>query len=371
MNKLDIEITERCNNNCIHCHVNLPAADPVARKGELSTDDLKNILKEAVSLGCLTVRFTGGEPFLREDFAELYVFSRKLGLRVLICTNATLITERLANLFSQIPPLEEIEITVYGMRGSSYETITHNPGSFQAAWQGINLLLKYKIPFGVKQALLPPNRNEMEEFENWAATIPWMHKPPQYSIFYQLRRDRDKRKNARIRKCRVSAQEGLSILTRRKDAYIKEMREFCSKFIRPRGNILFSCGAGAGSVCVDAYGFLKPCMMLGPKDCIYDLRKGSLTDALENFFPKLRQIKAKDIDYLSRCARCFLKGLCQQCPAKSWSEHGRLDKPVAYYCEIAHAQAVYLGLIQKDEKAWEVKGWQERVSKFTRAKFRR
>jgi len=27
------------------------------------------------------VRFTGGEPLLREDFEELYVFARKIGLR--------------------------------------------------------------------------------------------------------------------------------------------------------------------------------------------------------------------------------------------------------------------------------------------------
>ena len=32
-------------------------------------------------------------------------------------------------------------------------------------------------------------------------------------------------------------------------------------------------------------------------------------------------------------------GLCEQCPAKSWSEHGTLDTPVEYHCEMAHAQA--------------------------------
>ena len=29
---LDIELTERCNNNCIHCCINLPAHDREAKK---------------------------------------------------------------------------------------------------------------------------------------------------------------------------------------------------------------------------------------------------------------------------------------------------------------------------------------------------
>ncbi|MEI8183897.1 MAG: hypothetical protein WCG29_14460, partial [Desulfomonile sp.] len=43
--------------------------------------------------------------------------------------------------------------------------------------------------------------------------------------------------------------------------------------------------------------------------------------ALEQSFPKLREIKASNPEYLARCAQCFLKGLCEQCPAKSWMEH--------------------------------------------------
>ena len=60
-----------------------------------------------------------------------------------------------------------------------------------------------------------------------------------------------------------------------------------------------------------------------------------------------------------RC--CFLKGLCEQCPAKSWMEHGTLDTPVKYFCEIAHAQAEFLGLLEENEKAWEIKDWKKRM----------
>ena len=365
LSRLDIELTERCNNNCLHCYINLPQDDLEAENKELSTDEIKDILKEAVSLGCLTARFTGGEPLLRMDFEELYLFARRLGLKVLLFTNAILVTHHLAELFSRIPPLEKIEVSVYGMKKTSYEAVTRVPGSFDSAFRGINLLLEKKIPFVVKSALLPVNKDEINNFEEWTKNIPGMDKPPSYSMFFDLRGRRSDEKNGLIKKNRLSAEEGLKILTRRKDKYLKEMREFCSKFMRPSGDELFSCGAGLGSGCVDSYGNFQPCITLRRPDCVYDLKKGSLKDALGNFFHKIREMKTCNSQYLERCARCFLKGLCEQCPAKSWMEHGTLDTPVEYLCEIAHTQARFLGLLNDGEKAWEVRDLRERITNFT------
>lgn len=366
LGRLDIELTERCNNNCLHCYINLPADNPAVKKRELSTDDLKKILSEAVSLGCLVVRFTGGEPLLREDFEELYLFARKSGLKVLLFTNATLITVDLIALFTRIPPLEKIEVTVYGIEKSSYEAVSGVPGSFKAARRGMNLLLENKIPFVVKGVFLPSNKDEIDEFESWASTIPWMDKPPSYSMFLDLRCRRDGEKNQLIKNLRVSPEEGMKVLTRRRDEYVKEMQQFCSKFTGPGGEELFSCGSGADSGCVDAYGYFQPCLLLRHPDTVYNLKTGSLKDALTNFFPKLRQMKAIDPGYLSRCAQCFLKGFCEQCPAKSWMEYGTLDTPVEYFCKVAHAQARFLRLIEEDEKAWEVENWEGRIESFVK-----
>lgn len=366
LGRLDLELTERCNNNCIHCYINLPEKDLASKEKELKTEEIKNILKEAVSLGCMSVRFTGGEPLLRPDFEELYIFSRKLGLKVFIFTNATLINPHLAETFKHIPPLEEIEVTVYGMKKNSYEAITRKAGSFEAAWSGINLLLEKKIPFVVKGVILPHNKDEIEEFESWAASIPWMSKPPSYSMFLDMRCRNDEAKNKLIRSLRLAPEYALSILTRKKDAYIKEMKEFCSKFMGPSGKKLFSCGSGIGSGCVDAYGNFQPCMLLRHPDCLYSLKRGSLKEALTEFFPKLRELKASNPEYIRRCAKCFLKGLCEQCPGKSWQEHGTLDTPVEYLCEVAHVQARFLGLVKKDEKAWEVKDYKQRIEDLVR-----
>jgi radical SAM protein with 4Fe4S-binding SPASM domain len=365
---LDMELTERCNNNCVHCCINLPADDLVAKKTEISTEGIKHILKEAASLGCLSVRFTGGEPLLRDDFEELYLYARKTGLEVLLFTNATLITPSVAELLSRIPPLEKIEITVYGMKKLSYEAITRTPGSFEAAWRGINRILEKKVPFVVKSALLRPNKEEVEEFETWASTVPWMEDPPSYSMFFDLHCRRDENKNKAIRNLRLAPQEGLNFLARRKKQYLKEMKKFCSRFMGPPGDKLFSCGAGIGGASVDSYGQLQLCMDLRHPDTLYDLEKGSLKEAMSRFFPEVREMKATHPDYLTRCARCFLKGLCEQCPGKSWTEHGTLDTPVEYLCEIAHAQARQLRFLEEGEMAWEVEDWKERIRKFSEGK---
>jgi radical SAM protein with 4Fe4S-binding SPASM domain len=370
LDSLDMELTERCNNNCIHCYINLPADDLIARQKELSKEEIQEILRQAVSLGCLTVRFTGGEPLLREDFEDLYVFARKLGLRVILLTNATLITPALTEIFARIPPLESIEITVYGMRRNSYESVTRVSGSFEAAWQGIHLLLEKRVPFLVKGVLLPPNREEIEEFESWASTIPGMDTTPSYSIFIDLRHRRDsQQKNLLLKGLRLTPEEVVQFFFRRQEKYLREMREFCSQFTRPSGGDLFSCGAGMRNGCVDAYGHLQLCMLLRHPDTVYNLKKGSLKNALTIFFPEIRKkMKVENSDYLARCACCFLHGLCEQCPARSWLEHGTLDTPVEYHCEIAHAQARALGLLEEGEWAWQIEKWQERIRNFSENK---
>lgn len=104
LGQIDIELTERCNNACIHCFINQPEYDSNIKNRENSNDFIKRILTESANLGFLTVRFTGGEPLLRHDFKEIYLFARRLGLKVILFTNARLITEKLAEMLVKYPP---------------------------------------------------------------------------------------------------------------------------------------------------------------------------------------------------------------------------------------------------------------------------
>jgi radical SAM protein with 4Fe4S-binding SPASM domain len=365
LGQLDIELTERCNNNCIHCCINLPENDAEARSREMSTDFVKDVIKQAADLGCLTVRFTGGEPLLREDLTELYEFTRRLGMQVILFTNARLITPDLASLLAKMPPGRVVEVSVYGMSPASYDRVAGCKGAFVEFRCGVDLLLQHKIPFVVKGPMLPFLKDELEAFEAWAATIPAMDKLPGYSMNFDLRSRRDDpAKNARITKLRATPEETVGMVSR-SPLYLKDMKQFCGKFMGPPGNKLFSCGAGHGT-CIDAYGNAQMCLPLRDAATVVDLRAVTLKTALGELLSAMRESAvATNPDYLRRCAVCFLKGLCEQCPAKSWMENGTLDTPVEYLCNVAHAQARYLGLVGDNENAWEVNAWRGRVAQFS------
>ncbi len=361
---LDMELTERCNNNCVHCYINQPADAQDLKQAEMSTDRVKQILAEAAACGCLTVRFTGGEPLLRDDFPEIYMSARKLGINVVLFTNATLLTSELVRLMLRYPPGKPAEVTLYGMNRQRYESISRVPGSFEAAMAGISLLAGQGVPFRIKGLFLEDGERDAAEMEAFARRITGRDEEVSSSMLFSLRARRDsRRKNDRIRRLRVAPEKILEILIRRPEAYRREKRVFAEKFMGPAGAELFSCGCGKGGA-VDAYGRLQPCLLMRHPETVYDLENGNIKDALERFFPQIRKMKAANTDYLEKCARCFLHGLCEQCPAQSWMEHGVLDAPVAYFCEVAHVQARWLGLIAEGEMAWQVKDWRERIRVF-------
>jgi MoaA/NifB/PqqE/SkfB family radical SAM enzyme len=106
-----LEVTSRCNNNCRQCYGNLPAGDCFSSKNELSLKEIERIADEAVSMGCLSVLITGGEPLLRKDFSDIYRYLKEKGFLITIFTNATLITEEHIELFKMYPPWQ-LEVTI-------------------------------------------------------------------------------------------------------------------------------------------------------------------------------------------------------------------------------------------------------------------
>jgi len=357
---LSIELTERCNNNCQHCYINRPARDLQALESEMSTDFVVDLIRQSADLGCLDVRFTGGEPLLRDDFKELYVFARRNGFSVLLYTNARLITEELAALFRRLPPGEAVYVTSYGMSPETYDRVSGVSGSYDEYKRGIGLLEENRVPYGVKMAVMPDNKADVPAFEDWVGKrFEGLQKPVFITDFVCRARRDDPGKNSRIRALRGTPEDSVEFSARMPD-YVGGMRDFCRQFCGRKGPGLFTCGFGE-TVCVDAYGFAQGCLMLRHPETVYDLRKGSIKEALFEFFPTIRTRRAANPGFLERCALCHLRGLCEQCPAHSWMEHGDLDTPVEFQCRIAHAHACRLGILNADERGWEIPALKTRL----------
>ena len=76
----DIEITRRCNFDCVHCYLGRAESRTDKIPGEFETGQWKAVIDEIVAAGCLFLLFTGGEPLLRKDFSDIYVYAKKKGL---------------------------------------------------------------------------------------------------------------------------------------------------------------------------------------------------------------------------------------------------------------------------------------------------
>jgi len=364
LGQLTIELTERCNNRCQHCYINRPANDTLASKNEMKTGMIKNLIHQASDLGCLSVRFTGGEPLLRDDFDEIYTFTRKNGFFVSLSTNARLLTPERIELFKTLPPRRPINITVYGMQKESYERVSGVQGSFDEFRQGVQRLADNHIEFCLSMAMLPQNRQDIPAFENWhRALFNGEQEPVFITTLYQRARRDDPQKDRRIQSLRLPPQESVDILTRSKN-YRNELTQYCRRFTGKTDDSCFICGFGE-SLSVDAYGFAMGCQLMRHPNFLYNLHNGTLEQAWKTFFPALAACKATDADFLRRCARCVLRGLCNQCPAQSWMEHGTMDTPVEYLCDIAHAHAEKLGLLAKGEKGWKISDWDHRIQKIS------
>src|SRR5437899_10309319 len=94
------EVTYRCPLHCPYC--SNPVALPVAAllgeaprrpqgggysNGELTTDEWKRVIREAAALGVLQIGFSGGEPLVRRDLAELVRAAREANLYTNLITS--------------------------------------------------------------------------------------------------------------------------------------------------------------------------------------------------------------------------------------------------------------------------------------------
>lgn len=86
---LQINLTYRCNQRCLHCHVN---AGPT--RSEAMTDESLALLHEVIDAHRVqTLDLTGGAPEMHPRFRELVRHARQSGLRVIDRCNLTILGE--------------------------------------------------------------------------------------------------------------------------------------------------------------------------------------------------------------------------------------------------------------------------------------
>jgi 12,18-didecarboxysiroheme deacetylase len=138
-------VTQRCNLRCVHCYAQ---SKDMEYKNELTTEEGKALIDDLAEFGCPVILFSGGEPLMRKDLPELAGYARSKGIRAVISTNGTMITEEMAKKLKDIG-LSYVGISLDGMRETN-DKFRGIEGSFDKALRGLHNCQKEGIKVGLR-----------------------------------------------------------------------------------------------------------------------------------------------------------------------------------------------------------------------------
>jgi radical SAM protein with 4Fe4S-binding SPASM domain len=134
---MDLALTYRCNNACAHCYNGRPRHYP-----EISTSDWYQILDKLWEIGIPHVVFTGGEPTLRQDLAELVKYAETKGQITGLNTNGRKLSDEsyLQRLVES--GLDHIQITFESNEGTIHDEMVCHNGAWAQTVEGLKNALR-------------------------------------------------------------------------------------------------------------------------------------------------------------------------------------------------------------------------------------
>ncbi|MFQ6134538.1 MAG: radical SAM protein, partial [Nitrososphaerales archaeon] len=144
--------TQRCNLRCIHCYAR---ADSKIYSDELTTEQGKDLVNDLAEFGVPVLLFSGGEPLMRRGIFELAGLAKDLGLRTVLSTNGTLITEENAERLKNTG-FSYIGISLDGMEKTN-DYFRAQKGAYDAAVQGIRNCISSGLRTGLRFTLTKHN----------------------------------------------------------------------------------------------------------------------------------------------------------------------------------------------------------------------
>jgi 12,18-didecarboxysiroheme deacetylase len=125
-------MTRRCNLKCVHCY-----AKALEETGEdpIPTAEAKAMIDDLAAYGAPVMLFSGGEPLVRRDLVELAHHAVGKGMRAVISTNGTLITQAKAK------ELKSVGLSYVGISLDGGEEVHDRfrgvPGAYKKALEGV------------------------------------------------------------------------------------------------------------------------------------------------------------------------------------------------------------------------------------------
>jgi len=158
------EITRRCNLFCAHCRASSTGS---TYEGELSTGESLGLIDQILEAGKPVLILTGGEPLLRPDLVQVGKYATARGLRVVMGTNGTLLTEEVAQQLRDIP-VSRVAVSLDFPTPELQDRFRGQAGAFKAALAGIARARCAGIEVQVNSTITRMNVRYLDELLNLA-----------------------------------------------------------------------------------------------------------------------------------------------------------------------------------------------------------
>ena len=156
--RMDLAITYRCNNDCLHCYNARPRDYP-----ELSTEHWHNILDKLWKIGIPHIIFTGGEPTLRDDLPELIAHAEQNGQITGINTNGRRLSD--PNFVDSLVKsgLDHVQITLESHNPEIHDAMVNAHGAWKQTISGLRNVLNSSLYVMTNTTMLTDNSLLLKE----------------------------------------------------------------------------------------------------------------------------------------------------------------------------------------------------------------
>lgn len=293
--RMDLALTFRCQNDCIHCYAGGPHETP-----ELSTKQWKQVIDKLSDIGVFIITFTGGEPTLRGDLPDLLKYAQEKGIVTGLITNGRKLKDQSYVKLLEKAGLDFVQVTIESHKSEVHDKMTNAVGSWIETVAGIKNAVNSEIYVSTNTTL---SKNNAEDFLQTVNFIKSLGVPAFgcNSLIYSGKADSISQKFA-------LTTEALTMLLPEIHEKANEINlkflwytptQYCQLNPIQLGLGIKSCTAAMINACVSTNGDVFPCQSY------FESLGNILTEPWEKIWDSPLAVKLRNRDYVElKCTEC-------------------------------------------------------------------